>query len=136
MNKMPEIAKEHYLNGNSCSVAVVKSAVDTGFIKPQDAEALVKTASAFSGGMGAGCLCGSISGAQIVLGYTLGRSAASRRLISEFTDIHGATCCRILSGKYKNDLEKRRENCSNQVYNSASILDSILKESFEAASLD
>ena len=81
MGKLAQLAADNFLNkGFSCSESVVKAAADLGMM-PQE---LVSVATSFSGGMGSGCLCGAIAGAQIVLGYNFGKySKAAQDLQGE-----------------------------------------------------
>ena len=63
-------ATEYFNNGYSCSESILMEAIDDGIV-PQE---LLPIATSFSGGMGAGCLCGAIAGAQIILGYLYGKN--------------------------------------------------------------
>lgn len=47
-----------------------KACIDEGLCD----ESLLPCATTFSGGMSSGCVCGSVSGSQIVLGYNFGRN--------------------------------------------------------------
>lgn len=136
---MKNQAKYYYKNGYSCSEAIIQAARECGYINSQQLEDLNKIASAFSGGMGAGCLCGAVSGAQIVLGVLLGRKnliepnakvkQAAKTLVEKFKEKRKVTCCKVLSSGFEFADPKRRENCANIVEEAAEILDEILKHS-------
>lgn len=114
-------AAEYFNNGYSCSESIIMWAVDEGLV-PKD---LLAVATPFSGGMGSGCLCGAISGAQMVLGYLYGREnslgnetlarAKAKEFIKRFTDEHKATCCRVLTRGLDMASLERKSHCTNMV---------------------
>lgn len=118
-------------NGYSCSESIVKAAIDEGLC-PKD---LLPCATTFSAGMSSGCACGTITGAQLVLGYLFGRenkfgNQASARekaaeLIEEFKKRNKVTCCRILSSGLVGSAKK--EHCSKFVEDVSDILESLVK---------
>lgn len=117
---MHQKAIDNFLNkGYSCSESVVKAAIDEGLI---DKEAL-NIATSFSGGMGSGCLCGAIAGAQIVIGYIFGKNKTNtarvlaKEFIEKFKETHKATCCRVLTAKFKDNFQskERKLHCVNMV---------------------
>lgn len=59
-----ERAIEYFKNGYSCSESVVKAAIDKGLVH----ESALPLATAFSGGIGSGCLCGAVAGMQLIIG--------------------------------------------------------------------
>ncbi|BBO75312.1 hypothetical protein DSCW_27290 [Desulfosarcina widdelii] len=69
-----------------------------------------------------GCLCGALSGAVLATGLLLGKDGAdrhrkdmrdsARRLHDQFKLTHGATCCRVLSKKVKQDKKVHFEHCA------------------------
>ncbi|HBH18011.1 MAG TPA: hypothetical protein DDX14_03570, partial [Cyanobacteria bacterium UBA9579] len=74
MDNFKENAVNLFQQGYSCSESVVRAAYQSGLIdKNIDIESLNKVASVFSGGMGNGCLCGAVAGAQMIIGVILGR---------------------------------------------------------------
>lgn len=128
---MKELAKNYFLNGYSCSEAVVQAAADKGYIS-QEALAI---ATSFSGGMGVRCLCGAVAGAQMVIGAMYGKSKTSdgkmaRKLAKEFfekfAEKYKVACCKVLSAKYDFASLERKQHCSNMVYDSCEILENIL----------
>lgn len=125
-------ACNYFLNeGFSCSESVVKAAIDKGLVP----EELLCVATPFSGGMGSGCLCGAVAGAQIVIGFMFGKNKTnnarmfSKKFIEEFKKIHKTTCCRVLTAAFKDFHSKERKNhCVNMVESACLILDKILEE--------
>ncbi|MCD8024136.1 MAG: C-GCAxxG-C-C family protein, partial [Candidatus Gastranaerophilales bacterium] len=125
--KMYKKACNYFLNeGFSCSESVIKAAADEGFI-PVD---FVKIGTAFSGGMGSGCLCGAVAGAQIVISYCKNEKARilAKKFIEEFKKKTGAACCRVLTSKFGDFHSKERKmHCVNMVELSSRLLEEILK---------
>ena len=114
-------AVEYFTNGYSCSESMIKWAIDEGLVS----EDILSLATPFSGGMGVGCLCGAIAGAQIILGSQFGREnmhgnenvarAKAKELIQRFTQKHGATCCRVLTRGMEMASPERKAHCVNMV---------------------
>ncbi|MCM1265234.1 MAG: C-GCAxxG-C-C family protein [Candidatus Gastranaerophilales bacterium] len=114
-------AVEHFMQGCSCSESIVREAIDLGICD----ESAFPIATAFSGGMGSGCLCGAISGAQIVIGHLFGKNnkhnndILARNLAKEFMDkfkeAHKVTCCRVLSKDFEFHSPERKKHCCNFV---------------------
>lgn len=114
-------AQEYFNNGFSCSESIIKWAIDEGLVP----EELLAVATPFSGGMGSGCLCGAIAGAQIVIGYRFGRNnnfgnevlarVKAKELITRFTEVHKATCCRVLTRGLEMASPERKAHCTNMV---------------------
>ena len=73
-------ALTYFNNGYSCSESIVKAAIDEGLC-PKD---LLPCATTFSAGMSSGCACGTITGAQLVLGYLFG--SAKKEHCSKFVE--------------------------------------------------
>ena len=130
--KIYDLAPKYFLEeGYSCSESIVRAAADLGLID----ENIVSIATSFSGGMGNGCLCGAVAGAQIVLGYLHGKykdntsRALAKDFYQRFTQKHKVTCCKILTKNFKDfHSQERKNHCVNMVYDSAKILDEILSE--------
>lgn len=140
MQSFSEKAAEYFNNGCSCSESIIRGAYELNIINEKfDIELLNAIASPFSGGMGGtGCLCGAVSGTQIVLGITAGRKDPnsdphgirnlSRELVEKFKAKRKATCCRVLSAPYKDNPVARKQNCTELVKEAAEILEGILAE--------
>jgi len=132
-------AKEIYLQGYSCSEAIIRAAYEAGLInKDTDIETINQISSAFSGGIGhSGCVCGALSGAEIVLGLLKGRrdisenptniKSMAKTVVEKFKNKHKATCCRVLSSGYDFASVERKFNCARIVQQTAQILEKVLK---------
>lgn len=131
-----DMAGQNFKNGYNCAEAVVRTFRDYYQLDVSD-EAL-RMASGFGGGLGhAGCMCGALSGAVMVLGMLQGRSAKeqSRGPIygsaQGFHDIFagefGAACCRVLNPHEFGSAEQRR-NCLKITGTTAALLQKYIKE--------
>lgn len=126
-------AVEYFYQGYSCAESVVMEAISKGFVPKE----LLPVATAFSGGMGSGCLCGAVSASQIVIGYLFGREnssgneviarAKAKEFIEEFKKNHKATCCRVLTAGMDMASPERKAHCSNMVSDCSKILEEIIK---------
>ncbi len=129
---MKEKAIEYYMNGGySCSESIIKAAIDEGLCD----KSLLAAATAFSGGMSSGCVCGAVAAAQIISGMHFGRgnqfgneNTAREKaafIVEEFKKNHKVTCCRVLS----KGLEglARKQNCSKYVAEVCDILQKLLE---------
>ena len=126
-------AAEYFNSGYSCSESVIKEAIEKGTVP----EELLSVATAFSGGMGSGCLCGAIAASQIVIGWLYGREnksgnevkarALAKQFIEEFKKNHKATCCRVLTAGMDMASPERKAHCTNMVNDCSKILDEIIK---------
>lgn len=129
---MKEKAVGYHQMGYSCSESVVLAAIDEGLCD----KGLLSVATAFSGGMSSGCLCGVIAGAQIVLGSNFGKNnsggnqeiarAKAKEFIEEFKKKRKATCCRVLTAGLEAGSVERKQNCSSLVGGCSEILESLL----------
>ena len=129
--KFIDLAPNYFMQGYSCSEAIVKSAVELGLAD----ESLVSVATSFSGGMSSGCFCGAVAGSQMILGLLHGKykDNQARTLAKEFyqriTAIHKVTCCKVLTKDFKDfHSPERKAHCSNMVADCAKILDEMLSE--------
>ena len=126
-------AVEYFLSGYSCSESIVREAVDEGLCD----ESLFPVSSAFSGGIGTGCLCGAVSGAIMVIGNLFGKNnkynnepiarKLSKEFIEKFKSIHKCTCCKILSKDFEMNTSERKKQCCNFVEFCSDILRDIVK---------
>ena len=131
---MKQLAVEYFKKGYSCSESIVQAAIDKGYL-PQE---FLSVASPFSGGMSVRCLCGAISGAHIVIGYLFGKSSSSDGLLARsfakefnesFAKSHKANCCKVLSAGFDFHSPERKSHCLNLIFDSAQILEDIIKKS-------
>jgi C_GCAxxG_C_C family probable redox protein len=114
-------AAEYFNNGYSCSESMIRWAIDEGLAS----EDLLPAATSFSGGMGVGCLCGAIAGAQMVIGSQFGRDniygnenlarVKAKELAQKFMEKHKATCCRVLTRGMEFSGPNRKAHCTNMV---------------------
>ncbi len=128
---MKERAINYYINGYSCSESIVMAAIDEGLCPKE----LLPCATTFSAGMSSGCVCGAITGAQIVLGYNFGRDNVkgndvtarqkAAELVEEFKRRNKVTCCRVLSKDV--EPQNKKAHCSKFVADGAEILETMLK---------
>ncbi|HNW26182.1 MAG TPA: C-GCAxxG-C-C family protein [Candidatus Gastranaerophilaceae bacterium] len=128
---MKNKASDYYKQGNSCSESIIKAAVDAGLCD----ESLLSVASAFSGGMSSGCLCGAVAGSQMVLGHNFGKRNSknnqeiarqkAKEFIEEFKKNRKATCCKVLTAGL--DPVQRKQNCTSLVEECAQILEKMIK---------
>lgn len=126
-------AVEYFKQGYSCSESIVMEAIDQGLVSND----LLPVATSFSGGMGSGCLCGAIAGAQMVIGSLFGRENSkqnevsarikAKQFIEEFKKNHKATCCRILTSGMEMSSPERKAHCANMVNDCSKILEEIIK---------
>ena len=114
-------AVEYFNKGYSCSESMIKWANDEGLVN----EELLAVATPFSGGMGVGCLCGAVTGAQMIIGSQYGREnkfgndnlarVKAKDLMQKFMEIHRATCCRVLTRGLEMASPERKAHCNNMV---------------------
>lgn len=131
---MKEKAVNYYKQGYSCSESVIHAAIDEGLCD----KSLLSIATAFSGGMSSGCLCGAVAGAQMVLGANYGKQnaqnneekarAMAKEFIEEFKNKRKATCCRVLTAGLEFGSPERKQNCSTLVEECSEILEKMVKE--------
>ena len=129
-----EKALEYFKNGYSCSESIVKACIDNGLCD----EELLPSATTFSAGMSSGCVCGTISGAQLVLGHRFGRNNKYNNNVSarekaalltdEFKKRNKVTCCRVLCSGLEGSQKK--EHCCKLVNDTSEILEEIFSEEF------
>ena len=129
---MKEKAVDYYINkGYSCSESVVKAAIDEGLCD----ESILACATAFSGGMSSGCLCGAVAGAQLVAGFNFGRENSkgnpnearekAKEIIEEFKRRNKFTCCKVLTAGLEG--AERKAHCSKMVADGAEIAEEAVK---------
>lgn len=126
-------AAEYFQNGFSCSESLIKWAIDEKLVP----EELLPVATPFSGGMGVGCLCGAISGAQMIIGSQFGRDnkygnemiarVKAKEFIQKFTEMHKATCCRVLTRGLDMASPERKAHCVNMVDDCQKLVEEVLK---------
>lgn len=133
MKKFSDLAPKYFLEeGYSCSESIARAAVELGLAS----EEIISIATSFSGGMGSGCLCGAVAGAQMIIGLLHGKNKdntariLAKEFYKRFTDKHKVTCCKILTKDFKDfHSPERKQHCTNMVFECSKILDEILEES-------
>ena len=124
LDHVRDIAEEYFRSGTYfCSEAVVQTLNDElGNPLPEE---VVKMASGFPIGLGKSqCLCGAISGGEMILGMMYGRTKGepmdpkmfevAKGLHDYIKDEYKATCCRVITKKWDGDDFKspeRKEHC-------------------------
>lgn len=121
-------ALKHFEAGFSCSESLIKEAIDLGLCD----ESVLPIATSFSGGLSSGCLCGAISGAQMVIGLLFGKNnkfgnevkakKVAAEFITKFKEKFPATCCRVLSKGYEFHSPERREHCKHIVEHCSKLM--------------
>lgn len=128
---MKNKAIEYFKNGHSCSESIIKAAIEEGLCD----KSLISIATAFSSGMSSGCVCGTVSAAQMIAGSHFGRENSygnevcarekAAFIVEEFKKRNKVTCCRVLSGGLTGPA--RKERCSKYVADVCEILEEALK---------
>lgn len=133
---LPERAVQEFLtNGLYCSEAILKvynQALGLGLN-----EAGLRMATAFGAGLGGSkCLCGSLSGAVMVLSALRGRTDGqqteelvfeqTRWLHDRFRERFKGTCCRVLTKEVDWGTPQHHEYCARYVRGAAESLDALL----------
>ena len=126
-------AAEYFNNGYSCSESLIMWAIEEGLVS----EELLPVATSFSGGMGSGCLCGAIAGAQIIIGSLYGRNnkagnevlarKKAKELVQKFIEKHNATCCRVLTRGLEMGTPERKAHCTNMVDDCERLVQELVK---------
>lgn len=125
----------HYFNnGYSCSESLIQAAYECAITSQN----LLPVASAFSGGMSSGCLCGAAAACQIILGFRYGREnafgeqenirALAKEFLERFKSKHHATCCKVLSAKFEFHSPERKKHCTKFVADCCDILTEMIVE--------
>lgn len=126
-------AKKYYNQGYSCSEAIIKAAIDEGLISKE----FLPVATAFSGGMSSGCVCGAVAASQMVIGAINGKTdegkdglkarELAKKFVEQFKEKNKFTCCKSLTAGLAFGSPERKENCSRLVDESATIVKTILE---------
>ena len=127
-------AIKYFEQGYSCSESIIKEAIDLGLCD----ESLLPVATSFSGGMGSGCLCGTVAGAQMVIGTLFGKEnkknyevkarIVAKDFIDKFKAQHKATCCKVLTHGMDMHSQERKNHCKNIVEFSSKLMKELVQE--------
>jgi len=137
--KFPEMVKELYLSGYTCSESVFRAARDAGLINvPED---VLKIATGFLAGIGHNrSLCGALASAIMVVSLKYGRTDKDRsknladlkcaETFKRFIAKYGNEHCADIASKKKTGYEfpdpKRREYCAEIVKSAAEIIEEVI----------
>ncbi len=125
-------ANDYFIKGYSCSEAIIKAAIDKGLVH----EDMLPLATAFSGGIGSGCLCGAVAGMEMVIGSMYGRDDKERDgrkarelgalSIKKFKEKNKVTCCKLLTIGFVCPSPERKQHCSKIVNDCVEIMEELL----------
>lgn len=121
---MKNKAIEYFVNGGcSCSESIVKAAIEEGLCPKE----FFPAATAFSGGMSSGCVCGTVAAAQMISGFNNPENARANAkfIVDEFKKRNKVTCCRVLSAGFEGMAKK--QHCSKYVADVCEILQEVIK---------
>lgn len=131
-----ELARARYKDGFNCAEAVLRAFNEELDLNLGDDA--IKIASGFGGGLGhAGCMCGALSGAVMVISLLSGRLRADENrdpVYNAASEFHnrfrghfGATCCRVLN-KNPFGTSEQRKSCYRITGETAELLARFLAE--------
>lgn len=127
-----KIAADAHTKGYNCAQAVFAAYVDVLGISMADA---MKTAYGFGGGVGMTReICGTLTGAAMVLGHVYGKEDADvelkkfvnskvAALCKEFEEIHGSVVCGELLGLRKTDKVVNKMSCHDMIQEVVRLLE-------------
>lgn len=103
--KVSAEAEGYFRSGKMHCAEAVLASIRNEFA-PKVPEEVVRLASGFGHGSGAGCICGAVSGGTMAIGMVLegdrkGAATLTKELQLWFKDEYGATCCKILTANGK-----------------------------------
>lgn len=123
-------AGENFRNGYNCAESIFLAFRD--LVAPDLDAGLVKMFTGFGGGLGhAGCICGALTAAEMVIGLFKGRTSnqedrepgytAAREFHDRFEERFGGTCCRVLN-PHPFDTPEHLKNCIKITGNTGKLL--------------
>lgn len=135
-NDPKQLAGQNFREGYNCAEAIVRAFRDT--LNADISDEALRMASGFGGGLGhAGCMCGALTGATMVLGMLKGRVTkeqsrepiytVAREFHGLFLDKFGATCCRVLN-PHPFDSKEHLRNCLKITGGTAELLAQYIKD--------
>ena len=134
--RVKALAEKNFKDGYNCAEAVVRAFRD--FYQLDISDEALKMSSGFGGGLGhAGCMCGALSGATMVLGMLQGRTnkeqsrgpiySSSKEFHGVFADKFGAACCRVLN-RHEFGTREQRHRCLEITTTTAELLGKYIQE--------
>jgi len=129
-------AGEYHQMGYNCSESIFLTFRE--YLAPAVGEDFVRIATPFGGGLGrAGCICGALSGAVLMLGFAKGRTTykvprkesylLSNDLEKRFKERFGSTCCRSLN-RHPFGSPEQGETCMRIICETAELFMEFIKE--------
>lgn len=129
-------AGEYHQMGYNCSESIFLTFRE--YLAPEVGEEFVRIATPFGGGLGrAGCICGALSGAVLMLGFAKGRTThkvprkesyiLSNDLEKRFKEKFGSTCCRVLN-RHPFGSSEQGDTCMHIIRESAEMFMEFIKE--------
>ena len=101
LEKQTHIAINYFKKDYNCAQSVIKA-----FSEAHNLETggIVKAASSLGSGLKSGCACGSLTGAELMVGFLFSKNPKkleekTKILHNEFRNKFGSTCCRVIRGK-------------------------------------
>lgn len=136
ISRAEELARAKYRQGYNCTESMLHTFREELNLDLSDDA--MKIATGFGGGLGqAGCMCGALTGAVMVISLLSGRStpaesrdpiyANAKEFHNRFREHFGATCCRVLNPHDFSTKEQRR-SCFRITGETAELLDKFLKD--------
>lgn len=129
-------ANNYHKDGFNCAESIFLAFRER--VAPDFPAEAVRMATPFGGGLGyAGCLCGALTGAVMILGVLKGREkpevprkepyALSKEFHNRFKEKFGATCCRVLNREIYGSPE-RGVTCSAIINGTEELLSEFIEE--------
>jgi len=133
-------AIEYHREGFNCAESIFLAFRER--VAPELSPDTVRMATPFGGGLGyAGCLCGALTGAVMILGILEGRTsvdvsrkrpyALSKELHNRFMDKFGSTCCRVLKSK-QSGSNGGGASCAEIIMGTEEILSAFIRDRITA----
>lgn len=123
-------AGENFRQGYNCAESIFLAFRD--LVAPELDAGLVRMFTGFGGGFGhAGCVCGALNAAEMIIGLFKGRTSsqedrepgynAAREFHDQFEARFGGTCCRVLN-PHPFDTPEHMKNCIKITGNTGKLL--------------
>jgi C_GCAxxG_C_C family probable redox protein len=124
IQELKERSRNLYLSHRLLCSEAILVALNRGLNGGLSEDQALSMAAPFAIAMGeSGCLCGALSGAVLACGLFLGNNRpyrhrwemreCARELHDEFKNVNGATCCRVLSRRVKDDKKAHFKQCAD-----------------------
>ena len=118
-DKVATEAEGFYRSGRMHCAEAVLAAVKNEFI-PGAGDEVVRLASGFGNGSGAGCICGAVAGGTMAIGLAMGddrkgSAAMTKELQGWFKDEYRTTCCKALTANGRKRCVEFTANVAGKV---------------------